>query len=164
MIQDGVFFVLAAIVLLGAFLAVTLRNVFHNALGLGLSLFGMAGIFIYLNSEFLAAMQVIIYVGAIAIAIIFAIMLSQPMWLPLKGGPSRLKTARSLAVSVLFFAVLSRILLGAKWPQAAEGPADYSVGRIGELLLNRYLVPFELISLVLLVAIMGALVISREKA
>ena len=66
----------------GAFIAVGARNIFHNVLGLALSLFGVAGIFVFLNSPFLAMMEILIYVGAICIAICFAIMLSEPLYLP----------------------------------------------------------------------------------
>src|SRR5205814_231636 len=79
MITEVIFAVLVAITLIGAILAVALKNVFYNALALILSLFGVATLFIYLNGEFLAIIEVIVYIGAISIAIIFAIMLSRPM-------------------------------------------------------------------------------------
>lgn len=161
MIADIVFIILAGLVLTGGIIAVSLRNVFYNALGMGLSFFGLAGLFIFLNSEFLAAMQVIIYIGAIAIAIIFAIMMSPPMWRA-QDGPPRLRTSRSILASVVFFLLVARILLAAKWPSPA-GEGDYSAARIGALLLGRYVLPFELVSLVLLVAIIGALVLLDRK-
>lgn len=163
MIADAVFVLLAAAVLGGALVAVSLRNVYHNALGMGLSLFGIAGLYIYLNAEFLAAMQVIIYVGAIAVAIIFAIMLSRPMWMPQDRAPvSRL--LRAGAVSAALFAIVSRILVDADWPVPAGGVEDYSTAGIGAKLLGDYVLPFEVISLVLLVAIIGAIAISRERS
>ena len=71
-----------ALTLIGALIAVAARNIFHNVLGLVLSLIGVAGLFLYLNSPFVALMEILIYVGAICIAICFAIMLSEPMYLP----------------------------------------------------------------------------------
>ena len=73
---------MVAITIVGAFIAVAARNIFHNVLGLALSLFGVAGLFLYLNSPFVALMEILIYVGAICIAICFAIMLSEPLYLP----------------------------------------------------------------------------------
>lgn len=161
MIQDGIFLLISGLVLLGAILAVCLRNVFYNALSLGLALLGIAGLYLYLNSEFVAAMQVIVYVGAVAVAIIFAIMLSQPMSLPQISAP-RLRTFRSFTVTVILFALVTKILLGTSWPPAPDA-ADYSVKGMGEVLLTRYVLPFEVISLILLIAIIGALMISRRK-
>ena len=74
---NTLFYIIAGIVLGSAFLAVTLRNLFHCALFLALTMFGVSGIFLYLNSEFLAAVQVLIYVGAVTILIIFGIMLTR---------------------------------------------------------------------------------------
>ncbi|MCH8049686.1 NADH-quinone oxidoreductase subunit J [Patescibacteria group bacterium] len=160
-LQDTIFILLSGIVMLGAFGAVFFRNVFFNALSLGLALFGLAGIFIYLNSDFLAAIQVIIYVGAISIAIIFAIMLSQPMWMR-QSLPPRLRTFRSLIVSVIFFALICKILLQADWPIGVTS-GDYSLSHIGRLLLTQYVLPFEVVSLILLIAIIGALLISGKR-
>ena len=66
----------------GALIAVGARNIFHNVLGLAVALFGVSGLFVYLNSPFVALMEILIYVGAICIAICFAVMLSEPMYLP----------------------------------------------------------------------------------
>jgi len=76
------FYLVVAVTLVGALIAVAARNIFHNVLGLVLSLIGVAGLFLYLNSPFVALMEILIYVGAICIAICFAIMLSEPMYLP----------------------------------------------------------------------------------
>src|SRR3989338_3961642 len=109
MIPDVFFLFIVFVVLGGAFCAVWLKNVFYNALALIVCLFGVAGIFIYLNSEFLAVMEVIIYIGAISIAIIFAIMLSQPM-MQKKEPRDAKKTARSLLLSVLLFFAIHKTL------------------------------------------------------
>ena len=160
-IHEAIFIGIVGITLLGAFMAVWLKNVFYNALSLGLCFFGVAGLFIYLNAEFLAVMEVVIYIGAITIAIIFAIMLSRPMSQKhVKRQPK--KVARALFVSVLVFLALAKVVTTAKWPvQSIEG--DYSIRAIGKSLLTTYALPFEAVSLVLLVAIIGALVISNDK-
>ena len=157
-ITEIVFATLVAITLIGALLAVTLKNVFYNALSLILCLFGVAALFIYLNSEFLAIMEVIVYIGAISIAIIFAIMLSRPM--TQKDEPANFgKTLRSGLLGVLFFGVLAKMIGSTQWPITSQ-EGDYSIKAVGRMLLSSQALPFEVISLILLIAIIGALVIS----
>ena len=160
-LQDIVFIALAGITVLGGFLAVWLKNVFYNAMALILCLFGVAGLFIYLNSEFLAVIEVIIYIGAISIAIIFAIMLSRP-WAQQHGRRQTGKIARSLIAAGLLFLGLLQVIRSSPWSQAAAD-GDYSMAAIGRSLLSVYALPFEAVSLILLVAIIGALVISSSK-
>jgi NADH-quinone oxidoreductase subunit J len=161
MIQESVFIGIVIFTLTGAFLAVWLKNVFYNALALILCLFGVACLFIYLNSEFLAVMEVIIYIGAISIAIIFAIMLSQPMIQKTEKRDPK-KMLRSVIVSALLFAGTLKTLRASSWPSVStEG--DYSLRAIGKELLTTQILPFEVVSLVLLIAIIGALVISYSK-
>ncbi len=155
-----VFCGIAAITLLGAFLAVWLKNVFYNALGLILSLFGVAALFIYLDAEFLAVVEIIIYVGAISIAIIFAIMLSRP-WFTQHTKRDPAKLSRALLSAALLFGGLLGLLRRTAWPSVGTG--DISIAGIGRSLLTTYALPFEAVSLVLLVAIIGALVISTTK-
>lgn len=159
-LTDICFLLIGAMALGGAFLAVGLKNVFYNALGLGLSFFGVAGIFIFLNAEFIAVMQVIIYIGAIAVAIIFAIMMSQPLWIPQPDSGPRM--IRSAVFALLLFGIVSVVLLKAPWPLSPEPTLGYPLNVLGRELLTRAILPFELISLVLLIAILGALLISRE--
>ncbi len=161
MITEIVFAALVIIILTGALLAVGLKNVFYNALALILCLFGVAALFIYLNSEFLAIMEVIVYIGAISIAIIFAIMLSRPM--TQKTEPeNRGKVIRSAVLSALFFGVLAKVIASTAWPIASE-QGDYSIKGIGKMLLSTQALPFEVISLILLIAIIGALVLSSPE-
>ncbi len=160
-IADTVFVCLGLIIVVGALLAVTLKNVFHNALSLILSLFGVAGLFIYLNSEFLAVMEVIIYIGAISIAIIFAIMLSQPMFQKHERRNTS-KTARALVIAAFLFIGMLFTLKSTRWPTVSpEG--DYLLKAIGHMLLSPQVLPFEAVSLVLLLAIIGALLLSSMK-
>ena len=160
-VQEIVFNGIAGITLLGAILAVWPKNVFYNAMSLILCLFGVAGLFIYLNSEFLAVVEVIIYIGAISIAIIFAIMLSRP-WSQQHGRRKPEKVLRAFFAAGLLFLGLLQVLRSSPWSSTSiEG--DYSIQGIGRSLLSIYALPFEAVSLVLLVAIIGALVISSSK-
>ncbi|MEM5786880.1 MAG: NADH-quinone oxidoreductase subunit J [Syntrophobacteraceae bacterium] len=141
----------------GAVIAVFSRNILYNVLGLALALAGVAGFYLFLGSFFIALMQLLIYVGAICIAIVFAIMLSRPLHLetPQRAVP---KVAMASAVSAVFFVAITSIALKTEWVPAAERSTDFSIVTIGHMLLTRYALVFELISLVLLVAIIGAIV------
>ncbi len=161
MITEIIFWGIVLMTLLGALLAVSLKNVFYNALSLILCLFGVACLFIYLNSEFLAIMEIIIYIGAISIAIIFAIMLSSPMFQKNEKRDWK-KILRSAGIAGLFFGGLWTTLKSTQWP-VADIQGDYSIRAIGQSLLTKTLLPFEVVSLILLVAIIGALLISSSK-
>lgn len=151
------FFFVLLLTFAGALIAVLPKSIIHNVFGLATSLIGVAGIFIFLGSEFLAMMEILIYVGAICIAIVFAIMLSQPMHLqiPPRWRP---KVIFSLVVACVVFVSFGLIVVRTNWEPAAVRDDDWTVKRIGELLLTRYELLFELISLVLLVAIIGAII------
>lgn len=161
MIKEIVFAGIVFITLFGGFLSVWLKNIFYNALSLILCLFGVACLFIYLNSEFLAIIEVIIYIGAIAVAIIFAIMLSTPSFR--QNEPrSAPKVLRSLFIAALLFAGIQKTLRKVEWPfVSTEG--DYSMRSIGKELLTTHALPFEAVSLVLLVAIIGALLLVEKE-
>lgn len=146
---------------IGALIAVGARNIFHNVLGLALALFGVAGIFIFLNSPFVAMMEILIYVGAICIAICFAIMLSEPLYLP-KPPRNPLKMIGAAGASGMVFAMLGLLMKKTTWVPAAERSTDWTVTTIGHFLLTRYALIFEVISLVLLVAMLGAIVTARN--
>ena len=161
MIREVVFVLLAILTLSGAFCAVTLKRIFYNILSLIIALFGLACLFIYLNSEFIAVMQIIIYIGAIGVAMIFAIMLSAPATQELQERNPK-KIFKAAVVGLLFFTGLARILGRTVWPVPAIKIDDFSAKHLGELLLAQYPLAFEVISLVLLVAILGAVLISRD--
>ena len=143
----------------GALIAVFPRNILYNVLGLIVCLTGVAGLFVYLGSPFIALMELLIYVGAICISIIFAIMLSRPLHLSL---PKRHLPKVGLAAGVggVVFIMLCGIIYRTGWEPARFRSSDWSVTTLGKYLLTRYDLVFEAISLVLLVAILGAIIIS----
>ncbi len=162
-LADFFFMAVAGITLLGAFFAVWHKSVFYNALSLILCLFGVAALFIFLNSEFLAVVEVIIYIGAISIAIIFAIMLSRPLF-EKSEKPEPKKLLRSLVIAALLFTGLVRVIRLTQWPLVTDpAQGDYSMRAVGKALLTTNLLPFEAVSLILLIAIVGALLISNTR-
>jgi NADH-quinone oxidoreductase subunit J len=145
---------------LGAMIAVFPHNILYNVLGLALALSGIAGLYLFLGSFFIALMQLLIYVGAICIAIVFGIMLSRPLHqeVPKRAVP---KVALGATACTMFFVAAVTVALKTDWrpsPGRGEDLSLWSVQRIGELLLTRYELVYEVISLVLLVAIIGAVV------
>jgi len=153
---------LIVMTLAGAVLAVTLRKVFHNLLGFGLSIIGAAGITLILGSEFVALMQLLIFLGGITIAMVFAVMMSTPR--EQSEEPRTLRAViPALLIGVGFTATLCWMMLSASFPRAvAYAPEAWSVKALGLLLLTDFELPFEAISILLLAAIIGAVLVARR--
>ncbi len=154
---------LMALTLAGALMSVTLRNVLHAIFGLALALLGLAGLFVILNSPFVAIMEVLIYVGGITVAMIFAVMFSTVASSNLVESPRRRTLAATVALAV-FGAVASLLVATDFGPPAATDEAAWTVQTLGVNLLDRFNVIFEALSVVLLMAIAGAIVIARKPA
>ena len=131
--------------------------------GLILTLFGVAGLYLLLNSPFLAFMQILIYVGAVSVIIFFAVMLTKPPAGAEEGERRRPRQAVVAAVCGLTPAVLLGLACWKFARPASSVPADVSLRRLGEVLLGPYVLAFELISLVLFVAMAGAVVLGFER-
>ena len=162
-----IFILVAAITLGGAVMVVTVRNLVHAALWLILSLFGIAVMFALLNAGFLAVVQVVIYIGAIAILMIFAIMLTRRV---MQDVGSQLNPGWWIAglLSVVFFGGLVWML--EKWegfylrmPVLATDADPLRL--LGQALVspNAYVLPFELSSVLLLAALVGAIMVASER-
>ena len=158
----AIFYLFAVIATVSAFLVVTLKNIFHSALFLVLTLFSIAGLYVLLDAGFLAGVQVLIYVGAITILMIFAIMLTYQ--LTNKNIRQTNEQKVPAAIIVLIFFILSLItMIKTAWPLTrSELPAN-NIFELGRQLLQTYVVPFEVVSIVLLVALIGAIIISRRE-
>jgi NADH-quinone oxidoreductase subunit J len=159
LLAQAAFAVVVIFTFTGALIAVLPRNILYNVLGLILCLTGVGGIFLFLGSAFIALMELLIYVGAICISIVFAIMLSRPLHLSL---PKRHlpKVWGAFGVALLVFGVLVTIISRTPWQPAPVRSSDWSVTTLGAYLLTRYDLVFEVMSIVLLVAILGAILIS----
>ncbi len=163
-IQQAVFVLLALFTVVCALTVVLAPNLFHNGLALVGTLFGVAGLYALLEAEFLAISQVLVYVGAISTLITFAIMLTRGMMF---GATSQVnKQAGTAALVVgLFFVVLAGIVAWTPWPEIGSpiGNGEQIIARIGELFVTSYLVPFELLALLLLVSLAGAILLARDR-
>ncbi len=169
-----VFYYMAVVSVVSAILAVTRRNPIHSMLWVLVLFLHVAGIFLLLGAEFLAAVQVIVYAGAILVFYLFVLMLLD---LPGEQARPRFGNHWPLAAAVgVSFAALAWLVQGAAFDvvgsraastanrMAAEGPPQGSLSEVGMALFGPFALPFEIASLVLLVAIVGAVVIARRRA
>ncbi len=157
--EEVIFYFVAALTVLGGLGVVLARNVVHSALFLIVALMAVAAVFILLSAEFLAIVQVLIYGGAVTILILFAMMLTRVRDMPgALDGPQRpfaaLAAAAFLAISIL--AVVS-----AEWPGETEEITVIAFSDLGDKLFRNWAAPFEVASLVLLVALIGAIILAR---
>lgn len=160
-IVAGLFALALAATVGGALLAVLTTRVIRSVCGLALCALGLAGLYYFLHSPFLALMEILIYIGAVCVTIIFAVMLAEPDEPPVEAPRTRLWGAGALLVSAALGAGMAWLSVHTPWSVPAARLNDGSVPAIGVSLLTTYSLAFELISLVLLVAILGALVLAR---
>ena len=159
-----VFVIASAIALGGAVGVVTTRNLFRAALFLVLSFVGVVGLFVLLEAELLAMIQLLVYVGAISILIIFAIMLSQRL-MSSEFRAQNEQWLMALVTAVILFGLLLVVLLRVNWPTSpAEVPSD-AISLLGQALVSpdQFVLVFEVASVLLLVALVGAVIIAREQ-
>jgi NADH-quinone oxidoreductase subunit J len=167
-VQTVVFAIFTVMTLGGGLGVVSSRNIFHSALFLVLSFAGVVGYYVLLDAGFLAAVQLLIYIGAIAILILFAIMLSRGLMAERQSQDNQQWWIAAL-VTILIFVVLVVVLGEVDWPvasqQALASPSSaisQEGSQLGRDLLGPYVIPFEVASVLLLVALIGAVILARE--
>lgn len=154
------FWILAALGIMAALAVVLLRNVFRAALALVLCFLTVAGIYITLSADFLGVVQVLVYVGAISVLIVLAIMLTREVQ---RGSPGNRLQIPALVVAALFFGVVVYTVTGTTWPLSGAAPLAPTTGALALTLFGGYLLPLEIAPVLLLAAILGAIVLVREK-
>ena len=157
--EEVIFYFVAAITVIGALGVVSARNVVHAALFLIMALFAVAGIFILLAAEFLAIVQVLVYGGAVTILILFAMMLTRVRDITGSlNGPQ----APFAALAAATFMITSIVAItSTEFPGEGEEINVIPIDQIGDTLFTTWAVPFEIASLVLIVALIGAIVLAR---
>jgi NADH:ubiquinone oxidoreductase subunit 6 (subunit J) len=156
-----VFLIMVAITLIGGVIACNSERLVRSVAGLIVCFVGVAGLYYFLNSPFVAMMQILIYVGAVAVTISFAIMLAAPEEQKKNGSSGPLGGPLGFATAALLAGGFSVLAVRTDWP-VMEKINDGSIKTIGIQLLTEYSMVFELISIVLLIAILGALVIAKD--
>ncbi len=159
---DIAFWVLAIIGIASALAVVLLRDIFRAALSLILCFLTVAGIYVTLSADFLAAVQVLIYVGAISVLIILAIMLTREVQ---RGSPSSKLRIPAFVVAILFLGVVSFALINTPWQISILPPLEPTTATLAVKLFGEggFILAVEIAAVLLLAAILGAIVLVREK-
>jgi NADH-quinone oxidoreductase subunit J len=158
-----VFFVFALITVVSAFVVVFSRNILYAAFALLFTFFGVAGLYVLLQADFLAVAQILIYVGGILVLLLFGVMLTNKV-ISVDIKTRSMQTVPALLVTVVVGGVIAGLFMYT-WRGAAAPAPDMptTTVAIGDLLMTTYLLPFEVASVVLLVALVGAAMTSRRK-
>ncbi|HXG50268.1 MAG TPA: NADH-quinone oxidoreductase subunit J [candidate division Zixibacteria bacterium] len=161
-ISAAVFYFIALVTIGSAVMVAFSRNIIYSAFSLLGTFMGVAGLYVFLGADFVAAVQLLIYVGGILILILFAVMLTHRI-----TDVQITNRAAGRVPALILVAILLGLLVGTAgqtpWAKAKETAYAATTGKIGDLFLETYLLPFELASLVLLAALIGAVVIARKE-
>lgn len=159
--EDALFWILAAVMLGSALLVVTMRDIIRCGLAMIVCFGALAGIYAVLGSPLLAAAQVIVYIGAISVLILFAIMLTQT-----KAAPSRLVFQTQTvpaAIAAIVIAVVIALAIGATdWAELPER-ARLATDALSQVLFNDFVLPFEIVSVLLLAAVIGGVFLAKRE-
>ncbi|MEW6620288.1 MAG: NADH-quinone oxidoreductase subunit J [bacterium] len=156
------FYILAGIAVISAILVVSLRSLVHCVVSLALLLLTLAGLYITLWAEFIALVQVLIYVGAIIVLFLFLIMLTYRISDKGIKQTNEQKSTSAILAGLLLFLLIT-VLTKTTWNVTPTSEVVNTTAKIGNLLLTTYVFPFELISLVLLACLIGAIVIAKKE-
>jgi NADH-quinone oxidoreductase subunit J len=156
------FWIMAVVVVIAALGVVFLRNVFRAALSLVLCFITVAGLYITLSADFLAAVQILVYVGAISVLIILAIMMTREVQ---QGSPSNRMKVPAFLVAVVLLGIMIYTVTNTSWQIAGEAPLAPTTAPLALKLFseNGFILPVEIAAVLLLAAILGAIVLVREK-
>lgn len=159
-LADIIFIIIMLTTMIGALITVLSGSIIYAMIGLIVTMFGVAGLYIYLNAPFIAMMQILIYVGAISILIAFAIMLAGPMHKKPKEWTGITKFIASIIVAICSFAIFYGVISNAAWGKGGVKVFSLTTKDIGRVFFDRLMLPFELISLLIVVSIVGAIMLA----
>jgi NADH-quinone oxidoreductase subunit J len=158
-----VFYFVAVVTVASAAMVVFARSLIRSAFALLFTFFGVAALYAFLGADFLAATQMVIYVGGILVLLLFGVMLTHKIYdLNLKAETFQFPPAL-LAVLALF-GTLVAFMMRTRWHEGGQRPASPTTAAIGELFMKDYILPFEVASILLLIALIGAAMIVRRKS
>jgi NADH-quinone oxidoreductase subunit J len=160
-IYDIIFYLFAAVTLLSALFVVTSRNIVHSAFYLLFTFFGVAGIYVLLGADFVAIVQLIVYVGGILILLLFGVMITNKITnVEIKTG-----TINTLPAAIglgLFTGIIGSVMLNTKWQVMDVDMPQATLSGLGQMLINEYVLVFELLGILLLIALVGAASMARR--
>lgn len=155
------FYLFAALTVISGACVVFFRNIVYSAFMLFLTFFGVAGLYIFMGADFLAATQVLLYVGGILILIIFGVMLTRKV-MDVKVREARVNFFQGLFLATVFLVILLGVVFKTEWVGTGMHSMKPTTKTIGTLLMTDYLLPFEVVSLLLLGALIGAAMLARK--
>lgn len=162
-LYDLIFYLFAAVTVLSAFFVVTNRNIVYSAFFLLFTFFGVAGIYVLLGADFVAIVQLIVYVGGILILLLFGVMLTNKITnVEIKTGTINIYPA-VIGVCLLSGSLLAA-LITSSWKTFPTEPPVPTTAALGTMLLQEYALVFELLGIILLIALIGAASIARREA
>jgi NADH-quinone oxidoreductase subunit J len=157
------FYFFAVMTVLSAVVVVFSRNLIYSAFGLLFTFFGVAALYVFLGADFIAAAQMIIYVGGILVLLLFGVMLTHKLY-DLKLKTETYQVVPAALVVLSGFIILLTVMLRANWHNGGEQPMVPTTAVIGKLFMTGYVLPFEVASVFLLVALIGAAMIVRRRS
>jgi NADH-quinone oxidoreductase subunit J len=163
LVSQIIFYFFAAMTLGAAGVVVFSRSLIYSAFGLLFTFLGVAALYVFLGADFLAATQLVIYVGGILVLLLFGVMLTHKLYdLDLKTEAFQIGPALLLMLAV--FGTLVLAMMNATWPDPAPRQPEPTTAQIGTLFMKDYILPFEIASVFLLIALIGAAMIVRRRA
>jgi NADH-quinone oxidoreductase subunit J len=161
-VSTAVFYLIALVTVASAAMVAFSRNIIYSAFSLLGTFMGVAGIYIFLGADFVAAAQVLIYVGGILVLILFAVMLTHRITDVTITNRAAGRVPALIVVGILAY-LLVQTIRETNWVRAKEVVYAPTTAKIGDQFLEQYLLPFELASVILLAAMIGAVVLSRKE-
>lgn len=161
-VSTAVFYLIALLTIVSAGMVAFSRNIIYSAFSLLGTFMGVAGLYIFLGADFVAAVQLLIYVGGILVLILFAVMLTHRITDVAITNRAAGRIPALIVIGVLVYFLINTVK-STPWVKAKEVVHAATTAKIGDAFLYDYLLPFELASLVLLAAMIGAVVLSRKE-
>ena len=159
---DDVLFIILSVVMIGsALLVVTLRDIIRCGLAMMVSFAALAGLYVLIGAPLVAAAQVLVYIGAISVLVLFAIMLTQT-----KAAPARLvfqTQAVPAAIAAAVLALLIALTVGATNWNAVDAPIRVGTAILAQVLFDQFVLPFEIVSVLLLAAVIGGIFLAKRE-
>ena len=160
-IYDIIFYLFAAVTLVSAFIVVSARNVVHAAFSLMFTLFGISGLYVLLGADFIAVVQILVYVGGILILMLFGVMLTNKIT-SVSIKSSNIHTLPAVIGVGLFAGAITAIMIKTGWKINPSAIPETTSFTLGKTLLSEYVLIFELLAMVLLIALVGAASMARR--
>ena len=162
LLSEVVFYLFAAMTIASAAIVVFARNLIYSGFGLLFTFLGVAAFYVYLGADFLAAAQMVIYVGGILVLLLFGVMLTHKLY-DLNIKAETYQVLPSLLVVLAVFITLVGVMVKTTWHTHGERALNPTTAEIGQLFMKDYILPFEIASIFLLIALIGAAMIVRRK-